>query len=144
MKNSVVLFTDGNQISVTEIYFPAITICPPLIFNTRYQKTVDYTSIVAAIENEEISISNLTMKEQVKPFGVYDFSQNLNRSSLKYMQVISLVTRDGFLSKFNISIPTDDFIETLQSFPKPWKPDSTAKPFLHGMYGNWTKRYVAK
>lgn len=57
------MYTDDNQVSVTDILFPAVTICAPLIFNTEFEKTVDYTAIVKAIENREIDMSNLTMEE---------------------------------------------------------------------------------
>lgn len=60
------------------------------------------------------------------------------------MQVISLVTKDGFLSKFNITIPTDDFIEQLKSFPNFWYVDRGNKKFIFGVAGNWSERYVAK
>lgn len=60
------------------------------------------------------------------------------------MQVISLVSRDGFLSKYNLSIPTDDFIETLKSFPTYWTGNKKELPFKYGVRGNWSERYVAK
>lgn len=62
-KKSIVIYIDDNQISVTDLIFPAVTICPTLIFNTIDTKTIDYTAIVAALENNEIDIRNFSMKE---------------------------------------------------------------------------------
>lgn len=67
-----------------------------------------------------------------------------HRFRLKYMQVISIISRDGFLSKYNVSVPTDDFIEILKSFPSLWSPDKNDKPYIYGVQGNWSDRYVAK
>lgn len=53
---------------------------------------------------------------------------------LKFMQVIGLVPRDGFLAKYNISIPTDDFIDVLKSFLSFY--DLGRKPFVDGIKGN--------
>lgn len=55
-----------------------------------------------------------------------------------------MVTRDGFLSKYNLSIPTGDFIEILKSFPTYWKVSERELPFIFGVKGNWSERYVAK
>lgn len=60
------------------------------------------------------------------------------------MQVISLVSRDNFFSNYNISIPTDDFIETLKKFPSFWNIERAYKPFGIGVAGNFTQRYSAK
>lgn len=58
------------------------------------------------------------------------------------MQVVSLVSRDGFLAAYNVSIPTDDFIEVLQSFPKPYQLHMFDE--ITGIYGKWAHRYAAK
>lgn len=60
------------------------------------------------------------------------------------MQVISLVSRDGFLSKYNVSVTTDDFIEKLKDFPNFFTVDFTSEPFVSLNGGNWSDRYTAK
>jgi hypothetical protein len=60
------------------------------------------------------------------------------------MQVISIISRDGFLAKYNVSIPTDDFVEKIKEFPSFWYMDRGNKPFNLGVAGNWSNRYNAK
>jgi hypothetical protein len=54
------------------------------------------------------------------------------------MQVVSLITRDNFFSGYNISIPTDDFMQKLFEFPSFWGYESNA------VRGNFTQRYAVK
>lgn len=61
--NPIVIYADDNPVPVTEIYFPAITFCPSLIFNKKSVKTVEYSALVKAIETQTIQINNLTMSE---------------------------------------------------------------------------------
>lgn len=130
MTNPIVIGTDQNEISVTSIYFPAVTICTSLIFSTEFEQLIDYDAITKALNNHEIEIDNLTINE------------------LKYMQVIGMVYRDGFLSKYNVSIPTDDFIERLMDFPEFWRTENSIYdsnyPVVEDIRGNWSSRYTAK
>lgn len=59
------------------------------------------------------------------------------------MQVIGMVSGDVFLSKYNISIPTDDFIETLRQFPSFWGEGDEATSF-GDINGNWSRKTSAK
>lgn len=58
------------------------------------------------------------------------------------MQVISIISKDGFLSNLNISIPTNDFIEKLHDLPKFWY--EARDGILEDIQGNWTQKYPAK
>lgn len=122
----IIIEIDENQILIEEIFFPAVTICPSLIHNIPHIKTVDYSKITNAITIGEIDVKNLTLNE------------------LKYMQVISLVSRDGFLSKLNVSVPTDDFIEKLHEFPSFWQVDEEVPPISDSGFGNWSQVHAAK
>lgn len=63
---------------------------------------------------------------------------------LKYMQVISLATRDEFFNDYNVSIPTDDFVKVLKSFPSMWIGDEKNSSYLENLSGNidWSKMLV--
>jgi hypothetical protein len=70
------------------------------------------------------------------------FNDSWKSFRLKYMQVVSLVSHDNFLSNYNISIPTDDFVETMKKFPGFWNVDNNRDEF--GVAGNFTQTYGAK
>lgn len=61
--NPVVIYSKNSESDVKFLYFPSITICPPLIFNTKKSKTIDYTAITQALKNNVITLNNLTMNE---------------------------------------------------------------------------------
>jgi acid-sensing ion channel, other len=63
LNNPIVIYNDKYEYSLSDFYFPSITICPTLIFNTRTIKTVNYKAITKALSSNEISINNLTMEE---------------------------------------------------------------------------------
>jgi hypothetical protein len=52
------------------------------------------------------------------------------------MQVISLVTRDRFFEDYNVTIPTDDFVKVLKSFPSFFKPSPKNSSYTDNMAGN--------
>lgn len=65
------------------------------------------------------------------------------------MQVTSLIGRDRFLSKYNLSINTEDFIDILHEFPQLFivmngglEPDDEF--FLRFLNGIWSQRYKTK
>ena len=61
--NPIVIGTVENQISISDIYFPSLTICPSLIFKLAGVETIDYDAITKALDNHEITIDNLTLNE---------------------------------------------------------------------------------
>lgn len=60
---------------------------------------------------------------------------------LEYLQVISLVTQDDFLSQFNVSIPTDRFIDRLSDFVNFHDNNFYKIGFNVEDKGNWTNQY---
>lgn len=60
------------------------------------------------------------------------------------MQVISLISRDGFFLNYNVTIPTDDFVTILKSFPSVWKEDKYNHPYLENHAGNLKWKYTLK
>jgi cytoskeletal protein RodZ len=61
--NPIVMYNDNSENSTSYFYFPSITFCPPLIFNTHKRKTIDYKAITNALTNNEITLDNLTMNQ---------------------------------------------------------------------------------
>jgi len=99
-KNPTVIYTDQNKVNIKELNFPAVSICPGLIYKTLCETVIDYPVIKSQLLNHEKNISELSIKD------------------LKLLQVASLVARDHFLfDNFpSLSIPTDDFGEVFQQF----------------------------
>lgn len=64
-------------------------------------------------------------------------------SRLKYLQITSLISGDGFMAKMNRSIPTDDFVQRLEDFVSFWKYDSYKAYQTYPMYihAKWLSRY---
>ena len=62
---------------------------------------------------------------------------------LKLMQIISLVSNDGLMAGFNISIPTDDLIERLGDFISMWHYESYPRyqTYTQHTYANFTEKY---
>lgn len=99
-KNPTVIYTDQNIVKIDDLNFPAVSICPGLIYRTACDKIIDYDLIKLQLENHEQNISDFHFNE------------------LKLLQVASLVARDGFLSKNfpSLSIPTDDLMDKFYEF----------------------------
>jgi len=116
--NPIVIYSDENSISVTEINFPAVTICPALKLDIE---GFDYEGIVEKLNNHELELKNLTEKE------------------LKYLQIINSIYKID--STFNINIATDDFLERLKDFPSFWIPRHEEGNQVDGAYGNWSEKY---
>jgi hypothetical protein len=62
-KNPIIISKDDSAISVTEIYFPAVTLCPGLIIATDVERVFDYENVKESLENGEMSFDNLTKSE---------------------------------------------------------------------------------
>jgi len=116
--NPIVIYSDENSISVTEINFSAVTICPALKLSIE---GFDYEGIVEKLNNHETELKNLTEKE------------------LKYLQIINLIYKSDL--NLNISITTDDFMERLNDFPSFWIQKEKA-PEVEGVQGNWSNKYA--
>ncbi|XP_070498708.1 uncharacterized protein [Chironomus tepperi] len=99
-KNPTIIYTDQNVINVKNLKFPAISICPGLIYKSNCVTIIDYERIKQQLESHEIKI------------------KDFNMTDLKLLQVTSLVARDEFLSTNypNLAIPTDDFVEIFDMF----------------------------
>lgn len=54
----IVIYLQENTVSVTEIYFPSVTLCPILNFDIE---DFSYESIVSSIENGDLLFSNLSV-----------------------------------------------------------------------------------
>lgn len=59
----IVIVADNFDYWISDFHFPSVTICPSLMFNTKFVKTVDYNSITKALVLKQIAIENLTMEE---------------------------------------------------------------------------------
>lgn len=99
-KNPTIIYTDQNVINVKDLKFPAVSICPGLIYKTDCKTVIDYELIKHELESHETLIEDFNMTE------------------LKLLQVASLVARDQFLSTNypNLTVPTDDFIDIFDKF----------------------------
>lgn len=66
-KSSIIIYTSDEAVPVTEIYFPAVSICQGVILRTDApdEYLLNYTEIVTKLENKEIDISSLTQHEYV-------------------------------------------------------------------------------
>jgi len=124
--NPIVIFTDKNVINVQKINFPAVSVCPGLIYRIKTNITINYNLIKWKLMHRNFGIKNLTIDE------------------LKLMQVASLVAGDQFMSASfpNLSIPTYDLVEKLEDFQ-----DIFGQPFYktsivpYNFVANWTERY---
>lgn len=98
--NPIIIYKDQNIERIEEMNFPAITICPGMIYKTRCETHIDYENVKAQLLSHELNITDLDMKE------------------LKMMQVLSLVARDGFMADNfeSLDIPMDDYIDIFNIF----------------------------
>jgi hypothetical protein len=63
--NPIVVSIDEKQVRVTEINFPAVTICPGLILARDDYTYFDYDRIVSDLQHGKVSITDLTEHEWV-------------------------------------------------------------------------------
>jgi hypothetical protein len=101
--NPTIIYTDQNVVHVTDILFPSVSITPGLILKTPIKTGIDYVAVKQELTNGAAKIENFTQIE------------------LKRLQIASLIARDGFMAQFNLSIPTDDFVQRLRDFPSMWR-----------------------
>jgi hypothetical protein len=103
-KNPIVIYTDQNVVPVQDLNFPAISVCPGIVYQTPHHVAFDYDLAHALILNNTFNIDALTNHE------------------LKMLQVTSLINRDGFVRTYfkRFAINTDDFMDKLHSFELPW------------------------
>jgi hypothetical protein len=59
---------------------------------------------------------------------------------LKKMQIVSLVSKDGLMAKFNVSIPTNDLVITLRKFFAFWL-YGQYREYANSMYATWLSAY---
>lgn len=62
---------------------------------------------------------------------------------LKLVQITSMISNDGFVSKMNVPIATDDFVDRLSDFVSFWQYDRSK---VYGTYpryiqANWSSYY---
>jgi hypothetical protein len=63
IKTPIIIYTDDIAVPVTEIYFPAISICSGLILASTFDRYFDYDKVKNELENGEIDFDNLTISE---------------------------------------------------------------------------------
>ncbi|CAG9811153.1 unnamed protein product [Chironomus riparius] len=133
----IVAYLSDQSVPLSEINFPAVTICPKLqpffVKDYKLQKYYKYEKHSIEeyfLENEEY----LQETEDERKFGNISYVEFLDRIDngsikpkklaiklLKRLQVIDLVTNRGTFQNLNISIPTDDFLDILNQFPKQFR-----------------------
>ena len=137
-KNPTVIYTDQNAVKIEELNFPAVSICPGLIYKTFCHVVIDYELIKAQLLSHEKNISELSIKD------------------LKLMQVGSLVARDHFLSDNfpSLSIPTNDFMAIYERYNMTFVPyymykyavGETTRPYLvlppSNFIGSYENKYT--
>lgn len=103
--NPTVIYTDQKIVYSSEIFFPAMTICPGLVLETPYKIGLEYEKIKTLLKNGQIRIENLSI------------------NILKRLQLASLIARDGFMSENykDLSIPTNDIMFRFDDFPPFWQ-----------------------
>lgn len=125
--NSVIIYTDQNVIKVQDINFPAISICPGLIYRIKSNITIDYDSI-----GWKLNLHG------------YDGIRNLTLDEQKLFQVANLVADTQFLSRNfpNFSISTDGFVEKMEEFQDVFGEPFYSKSLVpYHFVANWTNRY---
>ena len=124
--NPIVIYSDQNAISAYDLYFPSLSLCPGIIFETM-KEPFQYRELKEMLENGTIELENLTLYEQ------------------KMMQTVSLIANDQFMLENyqNTSIPTDNFMDLLYSFGTfvgdPIQND-VDPPYFY-FRGNWSNKY---
>jgi hypothetical protein len=58
----------------------------------------------------------------------------------KKMQIVSLVSKDGLMAKFNVSIPTHDLVDVMTWFYSFWL-YQRGTVYASDMYANWLSYY---
>jgi hypothetical protein len=96
-KNPIVMYSDDNSISVTDINFPSLSYCETLYLNFT---GFSYRNIIKALKSGELHPSNLT------------------HNQLQYLQILAVTVNDDTLSKLNLPVSTDDLVERLDDFTK--------------------------
>ena len=123
-KNPVVIYTDQNPIRVQDLNFPAISMCFGLLYRTFCRTILDYPEVKKILRQDKSKINRLTPRQ------------------LKLLQVLTLVSRDRFISDNfpGLKIPTDDFLEILENFNETLmkKPGYDMSPTW---YGSWNTNF---
>jgi hypothetical protein len=124
-RNPTIIYTDQNVVHVTNILFPSVSISSGLILKTPLKNGIDYVAIKERLTNGSIGLGNFSMVE------------------LKRLQIASLIARDGFMGKFNVTIPTDDLVDRLHDFPSFWmfKNHDRMKKIADFVFGQWSEGF---
>jgi hypothetical protein len=60
------------------------------------------------------------------------------------MQIASLIGNDRFMSRHNVSVSADDFIELMNDFPSVFRHSSKlSNPYALNMESNWSMQHEA-
>jgi acid-sensing ion channel, other len=117
-KNPIVMYSDENSISVTDINFPSLSYCETLYLNFT---GFSYDNITKTLKNGELHPSNLT------------------HNQLQYLQILAVTVNDDTLSNLNLSVTTDDLVERLEDFRKLMKLSN--QRFYDRVAANWTEKF---
>ncbi|KAG5668125.1 hypothetical protein PVAND_016078 [Polypedilum vanderplanki] len=127
----VITHIADHQVPITDIDFPAITVClgQEHVIPYYYEK-FKYYKRLSHIKYSDKKIFK-DFADEIKYFKYMNYAAILDEIAkgyfdvdklglkiLKRLQVIDILTKRGILSQLNISIPTDDFLDVLSEFQR--------------------------
>jgi hypothetical protein len=62
-KTPIIFYIDDVPVPVTDIYFPAVTLCPGLLVEKSEKVLIDYEQVAEGLEAGRIDRNNLTQLE---------------------------------------------------------------------------------
>jgi hypothetical protein len=62
-RNPIIFYIDDVPLPVTDIYFPAVTVCPGLLMKNSKEVLIDYEKVTEDLEAGRIDRKNLTQLE---------------------------------------------------------------------------------
>ncbi|KAG5673213.1 hypothetical protein PVAND_003277 [Polypedilum vanderplanki] len=120
-----------KSIPISEIDFPAVTLCQGLIQDLSNHKEITYfqrhSYTYSYYDNDEVfeitkdeekfnNISYLTILDKIEKGEIK--LEELGNKILKRLQVIDLLTHRGVFARKNFHIPTIDFLDVINEFRK--------------------------
>jgi hypothetical protein len=59
-KTPIIIYTDDDPVSVTDIYFPAVTFCPGIIIESNSLIPLNYDRIINDLKNNRTTIDDIS------------------------------------------------------------------------------------
>lgn len=115
----IVLYQSEEPTYVSEIDFPAVTICPEIL---TVIEDLNFDDIIVSLQNGSMSTSDLSEKE------------------LKFIQVVGMVVNDEFVLSLNLTIDTSDIYAYLDAIFRKFSKVPYNTEIINNAGGTWIRK----